>query len=362
MPGLFSVVDGRTTGEWLLDLGDAFSPERRDRAVAALSVGDAEVAGAVVLRIDPSSGTAVAEAQQAVLVLIGAQAVAPLVTELDRRAAWEAPLVAALAAIGAPAVPALEWLASSARHEAYARVRAVRTLAAMRPQPEGVGERLVGFMYAADAPAEVRTAAASGVASWARPWVEADSVGAGLLAASEDRDAEIDRVTAAAEAAGRLGAAAGAAVEAGPAPSGWAARRREGDTEYAFEYFAEGEWTGAVAVEHLDEDRVLRLLRHGPLLCELGPELAAASADAALLERLELNDERAEAAGYRLAPATLAEGAAAAQRLRDLGARLRAERGEGGVEELVGVFADLTGAAAAQRARELLLGGTWVLE
>ena len=361
MAGLLSVIDGRAAQEWLLDLGDAFSAERRERAVAALAVGDSEIAGAVVLRVDPSSGSAVTGAQQAALVLMGARAVAPLVTELDRRAAWEAPLVAVLAAIGAPAVSGLEFLTWSDAHEAGARVRGVRALAAMRPQPEGVGGHLVDLMYATAVPPEVRTAAAAGVASWARPWVEADPVGSGLLASCEDPEAEVARVSAAVAAAQQVVAAARDAA-AGQAPSGWAARRSEGAGLYSLEYFAGEEWTGDVAARSLSESEVTRVLRHGQLLCDLGPGLAAAVRDLALLERLELDDERAEAAGYRLAPEKLAEGGAAAQRLRDLGGRLQAEGREEGVEELIAVLADLAGTAGAARARELLAGGSWFLE
>jgi len=49
--GRLSVIAGHPVSAWLADLGDAFSAERRERAVAALSLGDADVAGLVLLRL-----------------------------------------------------------------------------------------------------------------------------------------------------------------------------------------------------------------------------------------------------------------------------------------------------------------------
>lgn len=359
--GLFSVVDGRSVSGWLLDLGDAFSAERRDGAVAALALGDAEVASVVLLRLDPMNGSAVTFAQQTTLAAMGEAAVEPLVRESGRAAAWEAPLVSTLAAIGAPAVPALRRCVDDAGLQVHARVRALRALAAMRPQPDGVGEALVAVMYAPGQPEGVRVAAAAGVASWARPWVEADQIGATLLASCADRDAQIGVVSQACDEAQRI-AEAVRAVAAGPPLSGWSARRDETSGLYTLERFVGREWTGTVAAAHLGENTVTSVLAHAGLLGRLGDELAAAARDAALLGAVEHEEERASAAGYGLVPARLAEGAAAAGRLRQLGARLRDASGADDVAELADVLSELAGSREAARARELLLGGTWFLE
>ena len=373
-------VCGRSVHEWVADL-DGWSAEKRDLAVAALAHGGAAAAWATAAGVTGMPVGEAAEAYETVLAAVGEAAVAPLMAKVDLEWAPSVVLEVALAAVGAPAVPAV-WAAAADRGRGWVgRVRCLEALAAMRPQPPGAGDLLVRTMYDAAEPEPVRLAAAAGVASWARPWVEADPVGAVLLAGCGSRDERIRDVAAVAAqaskvaAAGRAAAARdpveiAAAVERAraaqaareaeptpPAPAGWRAHRREDGLSLDLEYFDGAEWTGAVAVSGLSAGEMLELTRCDELLASMGPEFAGAPRDAATVARLEHDDDLAQAAGYRVVESRRAEAAAAAQRLRDLGASVSARRGEAGIDELVEVLARIAGRADAERARGLLRGG-----
>ncbi len=378
-----STIAGRSAGDWLLDLRDPLAAEKRTRAAAALACGGAAEARGVLRGASSAEDRAVSLGRQTVLVALGEAAVGPLTEGLSDDFASSAFLVATLAAIGDPAAPALRAIVEDRASPGLARVRALRALAAMRPLSAGVGDLLVRVLYD---PAEwplMRQTAASAIASWAPEWVEADPVGAVVLASCVSPSEEIDRHVAARREAGEAAAAAGELKATAPAasvpepppgpvregdpvssprPPGWYALLEERGAQFRLAYFDGERWTGDAAARGLSDAAVTRLARHEDVLSRLGPALMEVLRDLECLAAIEHDNDAAEAAGYRLVESRRTPGRQAAQRVRDLGARLRAEMGERGSDGLAEVLAALCPAAQATSARELLRGGAWFLE
>lgn len=372
-----STIGGRSTRDWLVDLRDPLSAEKRTRAAAALALGGAAEAREVLRGATAGEDRAVSLARQSVLVALGEPAVGPLAENLGDDFASSAFLVATLAAIGDPAAPALRAIVEDRASPGLARVRALRALAAMRPLSAGVNDLLVRVLYD---PAEwslLRQTAASAIASWAPEWVVADPVGSVVLASCASPGEEVDRHTAACREAGEAAAAARelpASVPAPPSgpvregdpvpaprPPGWYALPEERSGWSRLAYFDGERWTAETAARGLSDAAVTRLARHEDVLTRLGLALVDLLRDLECLAAIEHDNDAAEAAGYRLVESRRAPGCQAAQRVRDLGARLRAETGEQGPDGLALVLAELC-PAQATAARELLRGGAWFLE
>jgi hypothetical protein len=372
-----STIGGRSTRDWLVDLRDPLSVEKRTRAAAALSLGGAAEAREVLRAATAGEDRAITLARQSVLVALGEPAVGPLTESLGDDFASSAFLVATLAAIGDPAAPVLRAIVEDRASPGLARVRALRALAAMRPLSAGVNDLLVRVLYD---PAEwslLRQAAASAIASWAPEWVAADPVGSGVLASCASPDEEVDRHIAACREAGEAAAAArelpanvpappsgpvreGEPVPA-PRPPGWFALPEERSGRSRLVYFDGERWTAQTAARGLSDAAVTRLAQHEDVLSRVGLALVDLLRDLECLAAVEHDNDAAEAAGYRLVESRRAPGCQAAQRVRDLGARLRAEMGEEGPDGLALVLAELR-PAQATAARELLRGGSWFLE